>query len=417
MIWRALYSLLWWLLTPLVRYYLKKRARKSPAYLDHWDERFGKAFYPQQQGGIWVHAVSVGETRAAMPLIRALRQRWPDAPLLITQMTPTGRACAEALYGREAEIRYLPYDYPQAVRAFMAAYRPRFGVLMETELWPNLIAAAHDSQTPLFLVNARLSEKSRRGYRRVAALIRPAMAQLTAIAAQTPADAERLADIGGRDIEVCGNTKYDFDPPAEQAVLGAGFKARIGPRPVLVCASTREGEENLILQAWREMTERPLLVLVPRHPERFSAVAALARSCGLVVQCRSDELAVAPETDVWLGDSMGEMFAYYHAADLVFIGGSLMPLGGQNLIEPASIGRPVLIGPSSYNFADACSKALAGGAALQVDSGTDLVVKVNELLADPERMSAMSAAGLRFSQEHRGASQRIVQLIAGRLGN
>ncbi|TDR72480.1 lipid IV(A) 3-deoxy-D-manno-octulosonic acid transferase [Paludibacterium purpuratum] len=415
MIWRALYSLLWRLATPLVRRYLRRRGKKTPAYLEYWDERFGRALNAKHQGAIWVHAVSVGETRAAMPLIQALQQQWPGVPLLITQMTPTGRACAEALYGEQAEIRYLPYDYPQGVHAFLQAYRPRFGVLMETELWPNLIAAAHEQSIPLFLANARLSEKSYRGYRRFAALIRPALRQLTAVAAQSKDDAERLAALGASDPQVCGNTKYDFTPPPAQALLGAEFKQRLGDRPIVVCASTRDGEEALILQAWRAHRPQALLVIVPRHPERFDEVAQLALANGFTLQRRSDQQPVLPETQVWLGDSMGEMFAYYHAADLVFIGGSLMPLGGQNLIEPASIGRPVLIGPSCFNFAEASQIAFECGAACQVSDSDRLVDLINQLLVDAPRRVAMGQAGLAFSKAHRGASQRIVELIASRL--
>jgi len=415
--WRVLYSLLWWLATPFIRRYLRRRGQKAPAYLAHWDERFGRAAPSGRQGVIWIHAVSVGETRAALPLIHALRTRWQDAPLLITQMTPTGRACAEALYGDIAEIRYLPYDYPKAVRAFLRAYRPHFGVLMETELWPNLIAAADHLAVPLFLANARLSDKSYRGYRRFIGLIRPALRQLTAIAAQTAEDAARLAALGAAEPQVCGNTKYDITPPAEQAQLGVMFKQRLGDRPVVVCASTREGEEALILAAWRANASSALLVMVPRHPERFSEVAELAQSQGFKVQMRGDEQPVSPDTQVWVGDSMGEMFAYYHAADLVFIGGSLLPLGGQNLIEPASVGKPVLIGPSCFNFSDASQKAFDCGAARQVADAKELVVVIKQLLADTESRQRMGLAGLAFSQMHRGASQRIVALIDARLSD
>lgn len=412
---RALYSLLWYLATPWIRAYLRRRGRLAPAYLQNWHERFGRRFTPRQTGAIWLHAVSVGETRAALPLVEALRERWPDAPLLITQMTPTGRATAESLYGADAEVRYLPYDYPGSVDAFFRDLQPRFGILMETEIWPNLIAAARRHRVPLFLANARLSEKSFNGYRKIAWLAREAFAGLTAVAAQSQADAERLSRAGATDVSVCGNTKYDFVPPAAQLALGDTFRRAIGCRPVLVCASTRDGEEQRILDAWsRQRPTGCLLVLVPRHPERFGDVARLAREAGLTVRLRS-EAAPAPDTDVWIGDSMGEMFAYYRAADLVFIGGSLLPLGGQNLIEPASIGVPVLMGPSTYNFAEASAQAFACGAALQVADAGQMVAKINELLAEPHRRAAMAQAALAFSQAHRGASRRIVGLIAARL--
>jgi 3-deoxy-D-manno-octulosonic-acid transferase len=283
--------------------------------------------------------------------------------LLLTQMTPTGRDTACQLYP-DAEVRYLPYDYPGAVRDFLAVWQPRFGVLMETELWPNLLHAARQQGVPVFLANARLSEKSLRGYRRIQGLIGPALRDLTAIAAQSQQDAERLQQLALCSPQVCGNTKYDFTPPAAMAELAAQFRQRIGSRPVFICASTRDGEEQLILQAWQQAeVGNTLLLLVPRHPERFDSVAALARHglCRATAQRQQQDCC---RTSVWLGDSMGELFAYYGCADVAFVGGSLLPLGGQNLIEPASLGLPVLFGPSMFNFAQAselaCRLALPG---------------------------------------------------------
>ncbi|MFC3531377.1 lipid IV(A) 3-deoxy-D-manno-octulosonic acid transferase [Vogesella facilis] len=416
MIARLAYRALWPLLTPLLKRYLRKRARQAPAYLEHWDERFGRDL-PRSTGGevIWLHAVSVGETRAALPLVKLLRQQYPAARLVITQMTPTGRATALELYP-EAEIRYLPYDRAGSVRRFIAALRPRFGVLMETELWPNLLHACRDAGVPLFLLNARLSEKSLRGYRRIGPLIRPALRALSAVAAQSEADAERLRQLGAANVRVCGNSKYDFTPPAEQLALGQAFRQRIGQRPVWVCASTRDGEEALILQAWQAAPRGDaLLLIVPRHPERFDNVATLAADMGFAVQRRSDGLPLAATTDVWLGDSMGELFAYYAAADVAFVGGSLLDFGAQNLIEPASVGLPVLLGPSTYNFAEAASLALAAGAARQVSDAAALVAAALVLLQDAPARQAMRAAGLAFTAQHRGASQRMLQLIAGQL--
>lgn len=412
---RGLYSMLWWAATPLIRRYLKKRARKAPAYLQHWDERFGEATQPRTTGAIWIHAVSVGETRAALPLIQAIRQHWPDAPLLLTQMTPTGRDTACQLYP-DAEVRYLPYDYPGAVRDFLAVWQPRFGVLMETELWPNLLHAARQQGVPVFLANARLSEKSLRGYRRIQGLIGPALRDLTAIAAQSQQDAERLQQLGAVSPQVCGNTKYDFTPPAAMAELAAQFRQRTGSRPVFICASTRDGEEQLILQAWQQAeVGNTLLLLVPRHPERFDSVAALAQDMGFAVQRRSDNSKIAAATRVWLGDSMGELFAYYGCADVAFVGGSLLPLGGQNLIEPASLGLPVLFGPSMFNFAQASELALEAGAAWQVADAAALVQQVLGLLQDDARRQQMHSAALAFTAAHRGASQRIVQLLQAHL--
>ena len=416
MIARLLYSALWPLLMPLVKRYLNKRARKAPAYLEHWDERFGRDL-PRGDGRevIWLHAVSVGETRAALPLVKLLRQQYPAARFVITQMTPTGRATALQLYP-DAEIRYLPYDSAGNMRRFIAALRPKLGVLMETELWPNLLHACRAAGVPLFLVNARLSEKSLRGYRRIGPLIRPAMRALTAVAAQSEADAERLRQLGAARVQVCGNSKYDFTPPAEQLAVGQTFRQHIGNRPVWVCASTRDGEEALILQAWQAAPRGDaLLLLVPRHPERFDSVATLAASMGFAVQRCSDGQPVRQGTQVWVGDSMGELFAYYAAADVAFVGGSLLDFGSQNLIEPASIGLPVLIGPSTYNFAEAASLALAAGAARQVADAQSLVSAALALLQDADARQQMREAGLAFTAQHRGASQRMLQLIGSQV--
>lgn len=413
----ALYNLAWRLAGPLLRRYLKKRGRQNPAYLLHWDERFGEALTPRALGAIWIHAVSVGETRAAQPLVAALRQRWPDAPLLLTQMTPTGRATAEQLYP-DAEVRYLPYDYPQAVRRFLAAYRPRCGVLMETELWPNLIAAADEQRIPLVLANARLSDKSLKGYRRIDGLIRPALGKLSAIAAQSPEDADRLRQLGASRVSVCGSTKYDIEIPPGQMELAARFRQWLGARPVLLCASTREGEEALILDAWQAAGDAcgdALLVLAPRHPERWKQVADLAAARGLGLQRRSAAEPVAAATRVWLGDSMGEMFAYLGAADVAFIGGSLLPFGCHNLIEPAQAGVPALFGPSVFNFAQAARDAQAAGAARQVPDAAAMVGEALALLADEPRRQAMRDGAARFRAAHRGASQRMLELIAAQL--
>lgn len=410
---RALYNGLWRVLTPFIRRYLKRRARQAPAYLEHWDERFGQALSPKAAGAIWIHAVSVGETRAAQPLVAAIRRQWPDVPLLLTQMTPTGRATAEALYP-DAEVRYLPYDYPQAVADFLRAYRPRCGVLMETEIWPNLIHAAADQGVPLVLANARLSEKSLNGYRKVLGLIRPAMRELTAVAAQTAKDADRLRQLGAEKIWVCGSSKYDIEIPAAQRHLADAFRARLGTRPVLLCASTREGEEALILDAWLKAGAAAgdaLLVLVPRHPERWNEAAALAEARGLKLQRRGDGAPVAADTRVWLGDSMGEMFGYLGACDVAFIGGSLLPFGCQNLIEPALMGVPALFGPSVFNFQQAAADSLAAGAGRQVADADEMVNAALALLNDAAAAEAMRQGAARFREAHRGASERMLDLL------
>ena len=412
----GVYQLLWKVAPPLIRRYLRKRARLAPAYLQHWDERFGKPYPEPVQQAIWIHAVSVGETRAAAPVIAALRQHFPDAPLLLTQMTPTGRETAEQLYP-DAQCRYLPYDRPDYVAQFLREHQPLFGVLMETELWPNWVLGAHQAQVPLFLANARLSEKSLQGYQKAAALFTPVMAKLRAVFAQTEADAERLRLLGAQQVSVCGNSKYDIAPPASALSLAADFKTRIGKRPVVVCGSTRvdkQGvdEAELLLQAWQGADSNALLVLVPRHPERFEAVLQAALKLGFKVQKRSDGENVAADTQVWIGDSMGELFAYYAAADVVFVGGSLVDTGCQNVIEPIACGKPTVFGYSTYNFQAACAAALAAGVAKQVQTPAEWRATVLEVLQNHSEQAAMQQHAQAFIHTHQGASERIAEQIA-----
>lgn len=410
---RRLYTLALWLLLPWVAFHLLWRGRRQPEYRLHWDERFGR--YPKSadlRPVIWLHAVSVGETRAAQPLVAALRQRYPDHRLLLTHMTPTGRATSEAVFGEYVERVYLAYDYPFAVARFLDHFRPRLGLIMETELWPNLTAACGERGVPLLLVNGRLSERSARRYQRFSGLAREAMSRLAAIAAQSEADAERMRALGAANVAVLGNMKFDITPPEEQLRLGANFREHIGPRPVFLCASTREGEEALILDAWRQAgSPEALLVLVPRHPQRFDEVAALVAARGFRLQRRSEETAVDVGTQVWLGDSMGEMFAYYAAGDVAFIGGSLLDFGSQNLIEASAVGVPVLLGPSTYNFAEAAREALACRAALAVENAVQLVDEGLALLSDAGRRETMGSAGRQFAARHRGATERTLTLI------
>lgn len=407
---RILYTLAVVVLLPWAFLHLAWRSRRQPEYLQHWRERLG--FYGARTAGdvIWIHAVSVGETRAAQPLVAALRQRHPGCQIVMSHMTPTGRQTAETLFGDGVLRVYLPYDTPWAVAAFLDRFRPKLGLVMETELWPNLVAACRRRVLPLLLVNARLSERSARRYARVAALARQTLSGLAAVAAQAEDDARRLRELGAPEVSVLGNVKFDIDPPPPQLALGDEFRRRIGDRPVFLCASTREGEEALILDAWPQ-DQRALLVIVPRHPQRFEEVAALLTARGLRTQRRSDQATIATDTRVWLGDSMGELFAYYAAADVAFVGGSLLDYGCQNLIEPCSIGRPVLIGPSTFNFAEAAREALAARAALQVPEAPALAAEALALLADPVRRAAMADSGRSFAARHRGATARTLALI------
>ncbi len=409
---RLLYSLLWYLATPLIWLRLLWRARKQPEYLRHLAERYGFYRRPTAERLIWVHAVSVGETRAAQPLIEGLLARWPQHRILLTGMTPTGREAGRAVYGERVLQAYLPYDYPGATRRFFACFRPAFGVLMETEIWPNLLAAAAAREVPVVLANARLSERSARGYGRLPALVRPAFATLAGICAQTAGDAQRLAALGAQPVEVCGNIKFDVTPAADKLALGEEWRRALGTRPIWLAASTREGEEELLLAAWRRAAPpTALLVLVPRHPQRFADVAALLAQQGRSWRRRSAGLPEAG-TQVWLGDSMGEMAAYYRLADLAFIGGSLLPLGGQNLIEAAACDCPVLVGPHTFNFLQATADAIAAGAARRVADAEELAGEAAALLGDPARLAAMRRAAGDFARSHRGAAQRMLALIA-----
>lgn len=408
---RWLYSLLFYLASPLIWLRLLWRARQQPEYLQHLAERYG--FYGDSAPPklIWVHAVSVGETRAAQPLIEGLLARWPEHRILLTGMTPTGRAAGREVYGERVLQAYLPYDYPGATRRFLRHFAPAFGVLMETEIWPNLMAANHHRGIPVMLANARLSERSARGYGRLAALMRPAFAALAGVCAQTAGDAGRLAGLGAGQVETCGNIKFDVAPAEDKLALGDAWRRAVGQRPVWLAASTREGEEELVLAAWQRLAlVGALLVLVPRHPQRFDQVANLLTQRGLAWQRRSTALPDV-ETAVWLGDSMGEMAAYYRLADVAFVGGSLLPLGGQNLIEAAACGCPVVVGPHTFNFLQATTGAIAAGAALRVADEVALAETVRQLFGDAEKLAAMRQAAGDFARAHRGATQRTLAFI------
>jgi len=413
---RFVYTLAVLALLPWAVAHLLWRARRQPEYLRHWGERFG--IFPADRDGaapvLWLHAVSVGETRAAQPLVAALRKSHPGHRVLFTHMTPTGRATSEALFGDDVERIYLPYDTPLAMRRFLRHYRPQFGLIMETELWPNLIAACRSEGVALRLVNARLSERSAERYRKLPALTRDALQGLSAIGAQTPEDAARLEALGARNVVVTGNMKFDITAPAEQLALAREFRAGYGPRAVWLAASTREGEEALILEAWRRAMPaagNPLLVVVPRHPQRFAEAERLATGLGFTVQRRSAGMPVAASVQVLIGDSMGEMFAFHASVDVAFIGGSLLDFGSQNLIEAAACGTPILIGPSTRNFAEAAREAIVCGAAHTIRDADDLVRQVLTLLAGAAQRDAMGAAGRAFAERHRGATARTLELL------
>ncbi len=409
--WRAAYRLLLWLAFPWILARVWWRGRAEPAYRRSLGERFG--FYARRptRSVIWLHAVSVGETRAAEPLLRELQRRHPDCEILVTQMTATGREAAALLFGDSVRVAWLAYDYPSAVRRFVRHFRPRLGILMETEIWFNLVEACHAGGVPLVMANARMSEKSARGYALVGPLVHSALGRLSAVAAQTTDDAQRLRALGAGTVEVTGNLKFDVEPAAGSDSLAADFRRRFGARRVLLAASTREGEEELLLDALRDnLIGNAVVVIVPRHPQRFGEVARLLASRGLKFARRSDGEALDPGCEFVLGDSMGEMAAYYRACDVAIVGGSLLAYGGQNLIEACAAGVPVIIGPYTYNFAQAAEAAVMAGAALRVRDAGEAVRQARALVQDDALRTRMGSAGLEFCSAHRGASKRTLAI-------
>jgi 3-deoxy-D-manno-octulosonic-acid transferase len=423
------YSLMWWLAMPLVLGRLWWRGRQEAGYRQHWNERlglYGRRAANDEPHTIWVHAVSVGETRAAEPLVDALLKQYPLSRIVLTHMTPTGRATGKQLFGKHGARlvqSYLPYDTVSMVRRFIKHFEPRICILMETEVWPTLIAECGRAGVPVVLANARLSERSLRKARKLGSLMTQAARGITLVAAQTEADAERVRSLGVPQVAVTGSIKFDVVVPAASLATGAQLRAQIGARPVLLCASTREGEEELILDAFQRalggdaavLPSDALLLLVPRHPQRFDAVEQMVATRGMAVQRRGalaqPGAVVAPGTQVLLGDSMGEMFAYYSACDVAFIGGSLQPLGGQNLIEAAALGKPVLIGEHTFNFALVTEQAIEAGGALRIASADALMQQAARLLRDAAARTAMGRQAQSFANQHRGATQRTLALL------
>jgi len=421
---RRLYSAAWWVALPLVLGRLWWRGRKEPGYREHVAERLG--FYdppasgPQQNQTIWVHAVSVGETRAAEPLIHALLERYPACTILLTHMTPTGRATGKALFEKFAprvQQTYLPYDTGWMVHRFIVQFSPSVCVLMETEVWPNLMAQCVRHNVPVALVNARLSERSLRKARRMSALMVEAAQGIACAAAQTEADADRLRQLGTRNVQVTGSIKFDVMPPQDMIAKGQQWRMQFGNRPVLLCASTREGEEALILDALQSVPDAiesdALIVIVPRHPQRFEEVAQMIAMHGFRMQRRTamQDAPLPAEVRILLGDSMAEMFAYYAACDAAFIGGSLLPLGGQNLIEACALGKPVLIGPHTFNFSAISEEAVAAGAALRVPDAVALLRQAVLLLHEDARRLSMGVKAKSFAVQRQGATMRTLEML------
>ena len=426
---RALYAGLTYLAQPLLRRKLRRRAQAEPGYAVAVEERFG--YYAAEQhpaqdsqtGWLWIHAVSLGETRAAAILLSALRQQRPQLRLLLTHSTATGRAEGQKLLHPGDRQVWLPWDSPSAVQRFLHHFKPALGVLMETEVWPNLIAACQRQHVPLVLANARLNEKSYRQAQRLGWLARPAYAGLTAVYAQSEADAQRLRALGAKVAGVFGNLKFDAVPDASQIAQGQGWRASY-PKPVLMLASSREGEEALWLQALAAQQPRQKIadmpvqwLIVPRHPQRFDEVVALLAQAGLQVSRRSQWTGRPVPGDVWLGDSLGEMALYYSLASVALLGGSFAPLGGQNLIEAAACGCPMIVGPHSFNFAEATALALAQGAARPATDMAQAVDLAGAWVQDSPAFAAAQAAAHNLSKAHQGAAQSSAGAVLALIDN
>lgn len=419
---RFAYNILFTLVLPVIVLRLLWRAIKAPAYARRWRERFGlPALTPQQKAlrgqWLWLHAVSVGETLAAAPLVRKLLEDHPGLPIVMTTMTPTGSERVQALFGDAICHVYAPYDHPWVVNAFLRRFQPHTVVIMETELWPNIIHCSKAARATVIVANARLSEKSFRGYEKFAKLGKPMLQAIDCIAAQGEADAQRFERLGvpHERLTITGSIKFEIDLPQDLAQKCGAMKAMFaGERPVLIAASTREGEEEHVLNAFRQCLQTMpdlLLVLVPRHPERFRAVARLCEHHGLRVVKRSEQVEVTEHTQVFLGDSMGEMLTYFSVSDLAFVGGSLVNTGCHNVLEPAALGLPVLVGPSQFNFQSICEQLEAAGALKTVADADALAQTVLQVLADKSLRESMGAAGRQLIEENRGALQRIEALV------
>jgi len=399
---RILYTLFLRLALPLILLRLWWRGRREPGYREGVPERLGIYTIQAPAKLIWIHAVSVGEARAAEPLVRALQEMLPDHGMLLTCTTAAGRETLARVFGDSVLVCYLPYDFPESVQSFIGHFRPRLAVLMETELWPNLLACCTANRVPVLLANARMSERSARRHRRWSALATPALRSLSAICAQSAGDAQRLLALGAREVEVTGNLKFDVEPDVAQLAAGRAWRSRLG-RPVLLLASTREGEEQLLLNEFHRLNaskDGPLVVVVPRHPQRFDEVAQLADAR------HSRQKFPDEKMNIYLGDTMGEMPFYYAACDVALIGGSIAPLGGQNLIEALAAGAPVVVGPYMFNFAEATRLAVKAGAAIQADGAAAAIRESLRLMDDAARRKSMSAAGRALCEAHRGATEK-----------
>jgi 3-deoxy-D-manno-octulosonic-acid transferase len=416
---RRLYTLLWYLLLPGVMLRLWWRGRLSPEYRRRWKERLGYVPSIQAPATVWVHAVSVGEVQAAVPVVKALRKRHPELAIVLTTMTPTGSERVRQVLAEAVSHAYAPYDLPGAIKRFLRAVRPRLLLLIETELWPNLIHVCHTQGVPVVVGNARMSERSARNYRMLAPFTARMLQEVTVVAAQGRNDAERFIALGAEPmrVQVTGNVKFDIKLPPSLWEQAQVMRRLWGTnRAVWAAASTHEGEEELILHALaavKQAVPDSLLVLVPRHPERFARVADLCRRRGHAIVLRSNQRPCPADTVIFLGDSMGELPLFYAASDLAFVGGSLVPVGGHNLVEPAACGIPVLFGPHTFNFEEISEMILEAGAGARVNDSEQLAHAVSAYLLDPNLRHRVGETARALADGNRGAVDRLMRLVAG----
>ncbi len=417
---RFIYSLLIYFFTPVILFRLVYRGVRVPAYRRRWAERFGFVPDLNNQQIIWLHAVSVGETLAAVPLVKALQANYPQYQLMVTGMTVTGSQRIRAIFGNSVKHSYAPYDTPDAVARFLKRVNPKLLIIMETELWPNTIAACRHRDIPVVLANGRLSEKSARGYRKIAPLVGPMLRSVNALVAQQADDGQRFIDLGlpTQALTVSGNIKFDLclDTELKQKAKKLANEWR-GPedRAVWLVASTHQGEDEIILQAFQQLVDfldkPPLLVLVPRHPERFDSVYELCSRAGFSVAKRSDTGADSSKVDILLGDTMGELMLFYGACDIAFVGGSLVPNGGHNMIEPAAWGVPIISGPHLFNFSEVSQLLISGNAMLICEDAAHLANQCKDLLQNPQRRQSMGNAAKQIAEENRGALTKLLEQI------
>lgn len=414
---RLLYTLTMYLLTPVILYRLAARGLRHRDYLDRWRERFGFFPDPGIRNAIWVHAVSMGEVNAAQPLIEALMKRYPGAPMVITTVTPTGSERVRKLFGDRVFHVYLPYDLTASVERFLDRVQPRIAVIMETEIWPNLFMTCHERGIPLMVANARLSERSLKGYGPVRPLARNAIRRASFVAAQSVPDYERLATLGAAlaKMAIVGNLKFDLRVPPQVIEHAAEFRQRWGAdRPVWFAASTHEGEEIPVLEAHAAVLRRfpdTLLLIAPRHPERFKPVAAACRSFGFSTMTRSENENADRNAQCFVIDTMGEMLWFYAACDVAFVGGSLVPIGGHNLLEPAALARPILVGPHTFNATEMTDELIASGGALRVLDSEQMGVELTRLLGHQDERDMIGTAAMRGMHQQRGAVDRTLAII------